>query len=109
MILLVVDLVVLNMAVLHIHGPARLVLGLVFSLFVPGWAVVGPIRLGDAALEIALTMAASLALLMLTAQVLMSFQIWHLVAFEEVTCLLCLPSLVWQSMDLQRSTGNPSQ
>jgi hypothetical protein len=49
------------------------------------------------ALEVSLAVAMSFVLLMLSAQVLMTVHQWHLWGFEEVVCVLCLPSLVWQS------------
>jgi hypothetical protein len=42
-------------------------------------------------------MALSLALLMITAEILMSLHSWDLVVLEEVTSFVCLPSLAWQS------------
>jgi uncharacterized membrane protein len=97
MSLLVADLVVLVMTVGNLHGPVRLVLGLILGLVVPGWCVVGLLRLENAALEVGLTVAVSLALCMVVAQVLLTVHAWHLVVFEEVTCVLCLPSLIWQA------------
>ena len=96
MSLLVADLVVLIMTVENLHGPVRLVLGLILGLVVPGWSVVGLLRLANAALEVGLTVAVSLASCMVVAQVLLTVHAWHLVVFQEVTCVLCLPSLIWQ-------------
>lgn len=105
MSLLVADLVVLIMTVENLHGPVRLVLGLILGLVVPGWCVVGPLRLDNAALEVGLTVAVSMASCMLVAQVLLSVHAWHLVVFEEVTCVLCLPSLIWQVHLVRRRRG----
>jgi len=97
MALIVVDVAVLVMVFAHAHGPARLAFGLVLGAFIPGWSIVGPLRLGHMALEVSLAVAMSFVLLMLSAQVLMTVHQWHLWGFEEVVCVLCLPSLVWQS------------
>jgi len=97
LVLVVVDLVLLMMTFAHVTGPARLVLGLVLGAFIPGWSIVGLLKLGHAALEVSLAVAMSFVLLMLSAQVLITVHQWHLQGFEEVVCLLCLPSLVWQS------------
>jgi uncharacterized membrane protein len=95
--LLLADLVVLIMTVESLHGPVRLVLGLILGLVVPGWSVVGLLKLENAALEVGLTVAVSLASCMVVAQVLLTVHAWHLVVFQEVTCVLCLPSLIWQA------------
>ena len=97
MALVAVDVAVFVLAFTHVHGPARLFLGLVLGIFIPGWSVVGPLKLGHAALEASLAVAMSFVLLMLSAQVLMTVHQWHLQGFEEVVCALCLPSLLWQS------------
>jgi len=95
--LVVVDLVVLGLTLADVHGPVRLALGLVLGAFIPGWAIVGPLRLRHAALEVSLAVGMSLVLLMVAAQVLITVHEWHLVRLEEVTCVLCLPSLLWLS------------
>jgi uncharacterized membrane protein len=101
--LLVVDLVLLDMTVSSVHGPVRFVLGLILGCFIPGWSLVGLLRIGNGWLELALTVAVSLALLMVIAQILVSTNTWHLVVLEEVTCEVCLPSLIWQSRGRRRS------
>ena len=95
--LLLADLVVLIMTVESLHGPVRLVLGVILGLVVPGWSVVGLLHLENASLEVGLTVAVSLASCMVVAQVLLALDAWHLVVFQEVMCVLCLPSLTWQS------------
>jgi hypothetical protein len=103
MILLAADLIALAMTIGDLHGPVRLACGLALGVVIPGWSVVGLLRLENAALEVGLTVAVSLALLMLSAQVLMTAHAWHLVALQEATCLICLPSLIWQSRDHRRA------
>jgi uncharacterized membrane protein len=95
--LVVVDLAVFVLTVVNQHGVARFVLGLTFFLVIPGWSVVGLLKLRNVPLEIGLTVASSLALLMTAAQVLMTIHVWRLAGLEMVTCLACLPSLVLQS------------
>ena len=102
MALLAVDVTTLAMTIGGFHGPVRFVIGLVFGVAVPGWSIIGLLNLGNGALEVGLMVSTSLALLMLVAQVLMTLHAWHLVAAQEVICLACLPSLLWQSMGLRR-------
>ena len=52
------DLVVLLLAtsralrdVAKVHGPLRVVLGFALVVIIPGWSIVGLVRLGDPALE----------------------------------------------------------
>ncbi len=95
--LLIADLVILTLTVADVHGPLRYVLGLVLGLVIPGWSVVGLLSLADVALEIGLTLSVSVALVMVAAQIMVTVHAWHPVALEELTCVLCLPSLVLQS------------
>lgn len=96
-VLVLVDVAVLVLTVAGVHGPLRLVLGLVLGVVIPGWCVVAPLKLDNAALELGLTWTVSLSLLMLVAQILMTVKLWHLVALEEITCVLCLPFLLNQA------------
>lgn len=92
------DLCTLGVLVLGVHGPARQLLGLAFCLVVPGWAIVGLLHLHDAALEAGLTVAASLASLVIVAQLAITFSAWHLTAVDVTVCLACLPSLLLQTL-----------
>jgi hypothetical protein len=87
----------LVLALVNVTGSVRFVLGLILGLAIPGWSIVGLIHFRDTALEIALSMAASFAVVMLGAQVLITIHFWHLEAFEVFLCLICLPSLVYQA------------
>ncbi len=116
-ILVLVDIAILAMTAAGIHGPLRLVLGLVLGIVIPGWCIVAPLRLDNAALEIGLVISVSLSLLMLVAQILETLGLWHLAAFEEITCVICLPLLLihaklWKIFSPRRSTplgsGMPS-
>jgi uncharacterized membrane protein len=100
--LVVADVVLLAMIGTGVHGPSRFVVGLVVAVLVPGWAVVGLLRLGSAALEIGLTVALSLSVLMVAAQLLIMLDQWHLTALQVAVCVLALPSLGWQALDLRR-------
>ena len=93
---LVVDALVLFSAVADAHGAARLVLGLAMVLVIPGWSIIGLLRLKDPAMEMGLTVAVSLALYTVAAQILLALNAWHLVALEEAVGVLCVPLLMWQ-------------
>lgn len=94
-VLALVDIAAFALTVTGVHGPVRLVLGLVLGIVIPGWCVVAPLRLENPPLEIGLTLAVSLSLLMLVAQILITIRQWHLVALEEVTCVVCFPVLLY--------------
>jgi hypothetical protein len=95
--LLAADVLVFFLSIGDIQGPGRVVLGLTLAVAIPGWSAVGLLKLQNASLEIALSLAVSLAFLMVCAEVLMSVHLWHLVGLEEVISVMCLPSLIWQS------------
>lgn len=103
MVLLILDVVTLGVTLADIHGSPRFVLGVAFGLFVPGWSVVGWLHLRNAALEFSLTVATSLALLTVIAQVLVTVHAWHLFALQVATCAVCLPLLAWQARRLRQS------
>jgi len=96
LLLLVIDLSALVLAVANVHGPFRFAVGMILGVIVPGWSIVGLLHLGNAAMEISLTIAVSLALLMVVAQLLVLIHAWHLVGLEEFVCIACIPSLTWQ-------------
>jgi len=105
--LVIVDVATFVMAVANVDGPVRFVLGLIFGIAVPGWSIIGLINFKNAALEVGLTFATSLSLIMIFAQIMMTVSLWHPVSLEEILCLICLPSLVWQARPLNRLTGVP--
>lgn len=119
-LLLLVDIATLVLTVADAHGPLRLVLGLVLGIVIPGWCVVAPLKLDNAALELGLVLTVSLSLLMMLAQVLMTLNLWHLAAVEEILCVLFVPFLLKQarlatmwspiptSMTASRRTTTPS-
>jgi uncharacterized membrane protein len=98
-VLVVVDAALLVFIAAGVHGPARFVVGLAVALFVPGWAIIGPLRLASPALEVGLTVAVSLSTLLVAAQLVITARLWHLTALQVAVCLLCLPSIVWQALD----------
>jgi hypothetical protein len=102
-VLLLVDLAALGVTVGGVHGSVRFILGVTLGLVVPGWSVVGWLKLDNAALEFALTVGTSLALLTLTAQILVTVHVWHLFGIQVATCLICLPSLAGQCRGLWQS------
>lgn len=97
LLLSVVDVVVLVMTIAGSHGPVRFALGLVVGVVIPGWCVIGWLRLGDPFLEASLSIALSLALVMLCAQMMMTVHWWHLAGFEILLCAVSLPVLVWRA------------
>jgi uncharacterized membrane protein len=102
MSLLLLDLVTLAMTMGNIHGPSRFVLGLLLGVVTPGWSVVGLLKLRNAALEVGLSIAGSLAIIMVAGQMMLTLNLWHPVAFEELTCVICAPFLVWHARDAHR-------
>jgi hypothetical protein len=99
------DCLVFLLTIGDVHGPIRFVFGLVLGLFIPGWSVVGLLKLRNAALELGLAIAVSLALLMVAAQLMITLGLWHPVSLEELTSLACLPSLIFQSNIDLRAMG----
>jgi uncharacterized membrane protein len=93
--LILVDVTIFALSVADVHGPVRIVLGLILGAFIPGWCIVQLLKLDNVPLEIGLTITVSLSLLMIIAQVLITINSWHLVGLEEVTCVICLPFLVY--------------
>jgi hypothetical protein len=93
---LAVDLLALYTAVTNVHGTMRVILGLALVLVVPGWSVIGLVRLTDPVLEIGLTVAISLAFYIVAAQILLTFQSWNLLALQKVSCVAWIPFLMWQ-------------
>jgi uncharacterized membrane protein len=107
-LLVFADLFVAALVALNVHGDVRVVAGLAFCAVVPGWAIVGLLRLNNAPLEVGLTMAAGLAALLVLAQLATSLGAWHLTALQLVVCGLCLPSLLWQALERRWPAGVPS-
>jgi uncharacterized membrane protein len=96
--LVVADVAMALLVALNLQGPVRLIGGLAFCVVVPGWAIVGPMRLNSAPLEMGLAVAAGLSALMVVAQLASTLGLWHLTALQLVVCALCLPSLGWQAL-----------
>lgn len=107
-VVLLADILMLYASVANVHGPARVVLGFALVGVIPGWSIVGLMRLANPALEIGLTVAVSLAVCMMGAQVLLTLHAWHLVAAREALCLVCIPSLAWQALALPAAREHPS-
>jgi uncharacterized membrane protein len=102
-LMVVLDLATLAITAGHVHGSVRFVLGLAFGLLVPGWSLIGWLKLRNAALEFAMTVGTSLALLTVVAQVLVTVHEWRLFSLQIVVCLVCLPSLVGQARGFRQS------
>jgi uncharacterized membrane protein len=101
--LILIDLAALALTVLRVHGSARFVVGLAFGLLIPGWSIIGWLRLNNAALEFALTVGTSLGLLTVVAQILVTAHEWHLFALQVAVCVICLPLLIGQALGLRQS------
>ncbi len=82
---------------LGVTGTWRFLFGLLFGVAIPGWSLVGLMKLRNVALEISLSIAASLAIILVSAQLLITLHFWHLGLYEAVLCFVCLPSLLAQS------------
>ncbi len=104
-VLVLIDIATFVMTMTNVHGPGRFFCGLVFGLAIPGWSVVGLLKLKNAALEVGLTLATSLSLIMILAQIMMTVNLWHPIVLQESIGLLCLPSLVWQATSLFSPKG----
>jgi len=104
-VLLLIDIAIFAMTVAGVHGPERLVLGLVLGVVIPGWCVIAPLKLNNPALEFGLTLAISMSLLMFAAQILITVDLWHLVALEELTAIACFPFLLYQAIRPGRRAG----
>ena len=92
-----VDVATIVLVLFDVHGPMRFVFGLLVGIAIPGWSIVGLVKLENAPLELALTLTVSFAIIMVSAQILMFVHWWHLAGFEVIVCLLCLPSLLLQA------------
>jgi len=98
--LLVMSLATFFLTILDVHDALRFVFGIAVGLLVPGWSIIGLLKLNNAPLEFSLSIGASLAILMSAAQIMITIGEWHLAGLEMVTCLACAPSLLWQSKSL---------
>jgi uncharacterized membrane protein len=107
-LLVFADLFVAALVALNVHGDVRVAAGLAFCAVVPGWSIVGPLRLNNAPLEVGLSMAAGLSALLVLAQLAITLGAWHLTALQLVVCGLCLPSLLWQALERRWPVGVPS-
>jgi len=94
---LVIDLLLLTMVISDFRGPVRLLIGLAFGLFVPGWSLVGLLRLSSPVLEFAVTVAVSLSLLVVVAQIALTIHSWNLKDLQVFLSLVCIPPLAFQS------------
>jgi len=101
-VLVVADVAMAGLVLLAVHGDLRMVAGLAFCLVVPGWAIVGLLRLDNPPLEAGLTMAVGLSALVIVAQLAISLGAWHVEALQVLVCALCLPSLGYQALSRPR-------
>jgi hypothetical protein len=87
----------LLLVIIGVTGPVRYLCGLILGVAIPGWAIVGRLKLHYAALEVGLSIASSLAILIVSAQVLITIHYWHLSIFDVVLSIVVLPSLLSMS------------
>ena len=107
-VVLLADILMLYASVANLHGQVRVVLGFALVGVIPGWSIVGLMRLENPALEIGLTVVVSLAVCMMGAQILLTLHAWHIVALQQALCLICIPPLVWQALALPAGREHPS-
>jgi uncharacterized membrane protein len=98
-LLVFADLFMAAVVALNLHGAWRVPVGLAFCVVVPGWSIVGLLRLNNTPLEVGLSMAAGLCALTVLAQLAITFNLWHLTLLQLVVCAACLPSLLWQALE----------
>lgn len=98
-VLMLIDVAALVTVLADAHDSVRYVIGLLFALLVPGWCVIGLLKLKNPALEFGLTVATSLALIMVFAQIMASINFWHPMGFEVFLSVACLPALAWQARE----------
>jgi hypothetical protein len=75
--LLLVDIISVALVAAGQVGPVRFAVTLIAVLTVPGWAVVAHLDLRWPAAEVALTLAISLAVLLVMGQSMMGLRAWH--------------------------------
>jgi hypothetical protein len=85
-------------AVIGWTSPVRYLCGLALGIAIPSWAIIGRLKLDDVALEAGLSLATSVAILIVSAQVLITIHFWHLTAFDVLLSFAVLPSLLHQSL-----------
>lgn len=91
------DLVLMLMTMVSAHGPLRFALGLALGLIIPGWCIIGWMKLTEPFLEASMSIGVSLAVLMLSAQLMLTWHWWHLGGFEIILSAVCLPILLAQT------------
>lgn len=97
LLLAVFDLILMVLTMVNVHGPVRFALGLILGMVIPGWCIIGWMKLTEPFLEASMTVGVSLALIMLSAQLMLTVHWWHLAVFEVILCVVCLPILLGQA------------
>lgn len=90
---IVIDGIALTLTQAHIGGGVRLAFGLLFVLVVPGWALVGFLRLNWPAAEVSLSIALGLAVALLIAQIMLWAHAWHPIWEQMGLGIAALPLL----------------
>ncbi|WP_328607460.1 DUF1616 domain-containing protein [Amycolatopsis sp. NBC_00345] len=102
--LLAVTAVTAAFAVLDLQGPVRVVVTLLFLFFVPGWSVIAFFRPGSSSLTWALVIAASVAIDLLGAQ-LMLLTTWRPALASVFALVVCAVLLGFHLVTARRTVG----
>ena len=86
--LLAIDILAVVLTIFQVHGTLRYVAALIFGFTVPGWSVVGFLKIRDVALLVSLTLATSLAAELVLGEFLLA-RWWHLQLFEMMLGAAC--------------------
>jgi uncharacterized membrane protein len=105
-VVLVIDAVAVVLTMAGAHGPLRLLFGLAFVLVVPGWAVIGFLRLNWPAAEVSLTIGLSLAITLLGSEVMLWTHTWHPVTYQLILGIIAAGLMAEQ---LRRFVKEPAQ
>jgi len=103
------DVLLIVLAAGHQSGPLRYWLGLGFVLFIPGWGISRWLRLDWPAVELTVSIGASLALNLVVAQAMLMAHAWHpewaLLCLSIATLALLVPPLFhnWRSAGRMRA------
>jgi hypothetical protein len=106
-VLLAVTVVTAALALLDLQGPPRVVVTLLFLFFAPGWSVVAFFRPGTSSLTWALVIAASVAIDLLGAQ-LMLLTAWRPALASVCALGACAVLLVVHLVTPRRAAGAPA-
>jgi len=105
-LVLAIDVVALCFTHFGVHGALRMWVGLAFVLAVPGWALVGYLRLRWPAAELSLTVALSLAVTLLASEVMLWSHQWHPTTCQLIIGGISAVLLIGQLLRGRQMEGN---